>query len=64
MRSIYSLTSLFIVSLLTALAAATSTTGHRILVLLDSLSDKDSYSQFWQQLQGNKTLHTCECIFN
>ncbi|KAG0749576.1 hypothetical protein G6F23_000938 [Rhizopus arrhizus] len=51
MRSIYSLTSLFIVSLLTALAAATSTTGHRILVLLDSLSDKDSYSQFWQQLQ-------------
>lgn len=53
MRSITSLIVLFVVSCLAFIADATSTTGHRVLVLLDSLSDKDNYTQFWQQLQGN-----------
>ncbi|KAL4207979.1 hypothetical protein CU097_009779 [Rhizopus azygosporus] len=52
MRSITSLIVLFVVSCLAFIADATSTTGHRVLVLLDSLSDKDNYTQFWQQLQG------------
>lgn len=53
MRSIYSFISLFVISFLTILASATSTTGNRVLILLDSLTDVDKYTQFWDQLQGN-----------
>ncbi|KAG0750532.1 hypothetical protein G6F62_010155 [Rhizopus arrhizus] len=51
MRSIYSFISLFVISFLTILASATSTTGNRVLILLDSLTDVDKYTQFWDQLQ-------------
>lgn len=53
MRSIYSFISLFVISFLTILASATSTTGNRVLILLDSLTDVDKYTQFWDQLQSN-----------
>lgn len=35
-----------------AVVDAKSATGSRVLVLLDSLAEKDAYSQFWQQLEG------------
>lgn len=31
---------------------AKSATGGRVLVLLDSLAERDSYTQFWHQLEG------------
>ncbi|KAI8972063.1 Dolichyl-diphosphooligosaccharide--protein glycosyltransferase subunit WBP1 [Mycotypha africana] len=34
---------------------AKSATGDRVLVLLDSLSDKDTYARFWQQLEVFKS---------
>lgn len=55
MRGLYSLTAL-VVSYVTLLsftvAEAKSSTGSRVLVLLDSLAEKDSYTQFWHQLEG------------
>ncbi|KAI8090106.1 Dolichyl-diphosphooligosaccharide--protein glycosyltransferase subunit WBP1 [Gilbertella persicaria] len=33
---------------------AKSTTGDRVLVLLDSLAEKETYSQFWQQLEDRE----------
>ncbi|KAI8637410.1 Dolichyl-diphosphooligosaccharide--protein glycosyltransferase subunit WBP1 [Parasitella parasitica] len=57
MRGIYSLAAL-VVSGLTLLSStvvdAKSATGSRVLVLLDSLAEKDSYSQFWQQLEDRQ----------
>lgn len=38
-----------------AVVDAKSATGSRVLVLLDSLAEKDAYSQFWQQLEGRCT---------
>jgi len=55
MRGIYSLTALVVSGLAllsSAVVDAKSATGGRVLVLLDSLAEKDSYSQFWQQLEG------------
>ncbi|CEP19582.1 hypothetical protein [Parasitella parasitica] len=57
MKGIYSLTA-FVVLGLTLLSSAVvhakSATGSRVLVLLDSLAEKDSYSQFWQQLEDRQ----------
>lgn len=61
MRGIYSLTAL-VFSALTLLSSAVvdakSATGGRVLVVLDSLAEKDLYSQFWQQLEGKKISFT------
>ncbi|KAI8331440.1 Dolichyl-diphosphooligosaccharide--protein glycosyltransferase subunit WBP1 [Choanephora cucurbitarum] len=50
MRIIYSLTAI-VLSGLSVCVQAKSTTGDRVLVLLDSLAEKETYSQFWQQLE-------------
>lgn len=50
------MTALFISGLTllsSSLVEAKSSTGNRVLVLLDSLAEKDAYSLFWQQLQGS-----------
>lgn len=54
MRGLYSLTALVVscVTLLSSVVEAKSSTGNRVLVLLDSLAEKDSYTQFWHQLEG------------
>lgn len=39
------------VTLLSSLVEAKSSTGDRVLVLLDSLAEKDLYTQFWHQLE-------------
>lgn len=54
MRGIYSLTALVVscVTLLSSVVEAKSSTGDRVLVLLDSLAEKDLYTQFWHQLEG------------
>lgn len=56
MRGLYSLTALVVscVTLLSSVVEAKSSTGNRVLVLLDSLAEKESYNQFWHQLQGTK----------
>ncbi|KAI7900438.1 Dolichyl-diphosphooligosaccharide--protein glycosyltransferase subunit WBP1 [Cokeromyces recurvatus] len=57
MRSIHSFTALFItaLTLLTfVFVEAKSVSGNRILVLLDSLAEKDVYSRFWQQLEDRQ----------
>lgn len=47
------MTALFVSGLsLLASVEAKSSTGSRVLVLLDSLTERDSYTLFWQQLQG------------
>ena len=49
MRSIFaSLLALCLVGVCSALSA----TGNRLLVILDDVADKDKYSQFWDDLQG------------
>lgn len=40
------------VTLLSSVVEAKSSTGDRVLVLLDSLAEKDLYTQFWHQLEG------------
>lgn len=37
---------------LVGLASALSSTGSRLLVILDDVEDKDKYSKFWGDLQG------------
>lgn len=56
MRGLYSLTALVVscVTLLSSVVEAKSSTGSRVLVLLDSLAEKESYNHFWHQLQGTK----------
>ncbi|KAK4514186.1 uncharacterized protein ATC70_001773 [Mucor velutinosus] len=57
MRGIYSLTTLVVSGLAllsSAVVDAKSATGGRVLVLLDSLAEKDAYSQFWQQLEDRQ----------
>lgn len=49
MRSL--LASLLAVCLL-GVVNALSATGGRLLVVLDDVADKDKYSQFWGDLQG------------
>ncbi|KAG2211898.1 hypothetical protein INT47_004585 [Mucor saturninus] len=53
MRGLYSLTALVVscVTLLSSVVEGKSSTGNRVLVLLDSLTEKDSYTQFWHQLE-------------
>jgi oligosaccharyltransferase complex subunit beta len=56
MRGVYSLTALVVSGLTllsSAIVEAKSATGDRVLVLLDSLAEKESYTQFWQQLEGS-----------
>jgi len=49
MRSIFaSLLALCLVGVVNAL----SSTGNRLLVILDDVADKDKYTQFWDDLQG------------
>jgi len=49
MRSIFaSLLALCLVGVVSAL----SSTGNRLLVILDDVADKDKYTQFWDDLQG------------
>lgn len=49
MRSIIaSLLAVCLVGLVNAL----SSTGSRLLVILDDVADKDKYSKFWGDLQG------------
>ena len=57
MRGLYSLTALVVscVTLLSSVVEGKSSTGNRVLVLLDSLTEKDSYTQFWHQLEGTKS---------
>lgn len=54
MRGLYSLTALVVscVTLLSSVVEAKSSTGSRVLVLLDSLAEKESYNTFWNQLEG------------
>ncbi|KAI9487526.1 MAG: Dolichyl-diphosphooligosaccharide--protein glycosyltransferase subunit WBP1 [Benjaminiella poitrasii] len=57
MRSICSLAALVIsgLALLSSSFVETkSTTGNRVLVLLDSLAEKDLYSHFWKQLEDRQ----------
>ncbi|GAA5807467.1 hypothetical protein MFLAVUS_000828 [Mucor flavus] len=56
MRGLYSLTALVVscVTLLSSVVEAKSSTGNRVLVLLDSLAEKESYNQFWHQLQDRQ----------
>jgi len=49
MRSL--LASLLAVCLM-GVVSALSATGGRLLVVLDDVADKDKYSQFWGDLQG------------
>jgi hypothetical protein len=51
MRSFTSLITL-VVSSLFVLSEARSVSGNRVLVLLDAVSEKDNYNQFWTQLEG------------
>lgn len=44
------------VTLLSSLVEAKSSTGDRVLVLLDSLAEKDLYTQFWHQLEGTQGI--------
>lgn len=37
---------------LSAFALGKSAYGHRLLVVLDALSEQDRFSQFWSSLQG------------
>lgn len=40
------------VLLLAAVVSAVSTTGNRLLVVLDNVADKDNYKQFFGDLTG------------
>lgn len=50
MQSILSIAIL----LLAAVVSAVSTTGNRLLVVLDNVAEKDSYKQFFGDLTGKK----------
>lgn len=52
MKSILSLT-LTILVLFASSILALSSSGTRVLVLLDDLLDQPSYSRFWKSLEGN-----------
>lgn len=41
-----------VVFLFAAVVSAVSTTGNRLLVVLDDVTDKDSYKQFFGDLTG------------
>jgi hypothetical protein len=43
---------------------AKSTTGNRILVLLDKLDEKDLYSNFFKSLKGNIYKYIIESSIN
>jgi oligosaccharyltransferase complex subunit beta len=70
MRSFTSLITL-VVSSLFVLSEAKSVSGNRVLVLLDAVSEKDIYNQFWTQLEGtcfllmlNSTMSHCFFFLN
>jgi oligosaccharyltransferase complex subunit beta len=48
MRSLLGL----VLFLFTALVSAASSAGNRLLVVLDTVDDKDAYSRFWADLTG------------
>lgn len=50
MRSLLSL----VVFLFAALVSAVSTTGNRLLVILDTPKDKEAYTTFFRDLSGMK----------
>lgn len=45
--------------LFAAVASATSTSGDRLLILLDDVADKSAYSQFLGDLYGNHDVTLC-----
>lgn len=53
MRSLFAL----LVCLFAAAVAALSTSGNRLLVVLDDVAEKESYSQFLGDLEGPCALY-------
>ena len=52
MRSLFSFLALVVATVVTAI----STTGDRLLVILDNVEDKAAYSQFLGDLEGAHSL--------
>jgi hypothetical protein len=54
MRSLFSILLLC----LAGIVAAVSSSGSRLLVVLEDAAEKSKYSKFWTELEGETDLHT------
>lgn len=58
MRSLFSVLLLCLVSTV----AAVSSSGSKLLVVLEDAAEKSKYSKFWKQLEGKADSHTSICM--